>query len=51
MTDHAPKLLKEIELFSELNDEELEEVGSLAQIRKIETPAFKDLAKIFAARM
>lgn len=37
MTEHAPKLLKELELFSELNQQELEDVASLAQIRKIPT--------------
>jgi CRP-like cAMP-binding protein len=37
MTDHAPKLLKEIELFSELNDQDLQEVATLAQVKKIPT--------------
>jgi CRP/FNR family cyclic AMP-dependent transcriptional regulator len=37
MSKRAPKLLKELELFSELNDQELEDVGSLAQIRNIPT--------------
>ena len=37
MSTRAPKLLKELELFSELNEQELEDVGSLAQIRKIDT--------------
>jgi signal-transduction protein with cAMP-binding, CBS, and nucleotidyltransferase domain len=37
MTDHAPKLLKEIELFSELTDKDLEEVAALAQIKKTPT--------------
>ena len=37
MTDHAPKLLKEIELFSELNDKDLQEVATLAQIKNIST--------------
>jgi CRP-like cAMP-binding protein len=37
MNSQAPKLLKELELFSELNDQELEEVAALAQIRKIDT--------------
>ena len=37
MNDHAPKLLKEIELFSELNDKDLQEVATLAQIKKIPT--------------
>ena len=34
MTEHAPKLLRDLELFSELNQQELEDVASLAQIRK-----------------
>jgi CRP-like cAMP-binding protein len=37
MTEHAPKLLKDLELFSELNQQELEEVASLAQLRKSPT--------------
>ena len=37
MSEHAPKLLKELEIFSELNQQELEDVASLAQIRKIPT--------------
>ena len=37
MNSQAPKLLKELELFSELNDQELEEVAALAQVRKIDT--------------
>ena len=37
MTGSAPKLLKEIELFSELNEKHLEEVATLAQIKKIPT--------------
>jgi CRP-like cAMP-binding protein len=37
MSKRAPKLLKELELFSELNDQELEDVASLAQNRKIPT--------------
>jgi hypothetical protein len=37
MTDSAPKLLKEIELFSELDDKHLEEVATLAQVKKIPT--------------
>jgi len=37
MSDHAPKLLKELEIFSELNQKELEDVASLAQIRNIPT--------------
>jgi CRP-like cAMP-binding protein len=37
MSKQAPKLLKELELFSELNDQELEDVASLAQIRNIPT--------------
>ena len=37
MNSQAPKLLKELELFSELTDQELEEVAALAQVRKIDT--------------
>jgi len=37
VNSQAPKLLKELELFSELNDQELEEVAALAQVRKIDT--------------
>ena len=37
MTAHAPKLLKEIELFNELNDQDIKEVAALAQIKKIAT--------------
>jgi CRP-like cAMP-binding protein len=35
MTEHASKLLSGIELFSELNEQELAEVASLAQVRSI----------------
>jgi CRP-like cAMP-binding protein len=37
MSEHAPKLLKELEIFSELDQKELEDVASLAQIRKMPT--------------
>ena len=35
MTEHAPKLLAGIELFSELNEDELQEVTALAQTRSV----------------
>ena len=35
MTEKAPKLLSEIELFSELNESELQEVATHAQIRNV----------------
>ena len=35
MNEHAPKLLAGIELFSELNEEELQEVTALAQTRSV----------------
>ncbi|MEJ2582255.1 MAG: Crp/Fnr family transcriptional regulator [Acidobacteriota bacterium] len=35
MTENARKLIKQFELFSELTNDELDEVASLAQIRKI----------------
>jgi CRP-like cAMP-binding protein len=35
MTEKAPKLLTEIELFSELNESELQEVAAHAQIRNV----------------
>ena len=35
MIAHAPKLLKEIELFSELSDQDLKELATLAQVKKI----------------
>jgi len=35
MSEHAPKLLSGIELFSELNEDELEEVTALAQTRSV----------------
>ncbi len=35
MNDHASNLLKEIELFSELNEQELQEVAAAAQIRHL----------------
>ncbi len=37
MNDKTPKLLHELELFSELNDAELKEVANLAQARKLPT--------------
>ncbi len=37
MTENVPKLLKELELFSELSERELQDVASLAQVRKLET--------------
>jgi CRP/FNR family cyclic AMP-dependent transcriptional regulator len=37
MSDKAPQLLSEIELFSELNESELEEVAAHAQVRKVST--------------
>ena len=35
MSEHAPKLLSGIELFSELNEDELQEVTALAQTRSV----------------
>jgi len=35
MSEHAPKLLAGIELFSELNEDELQEVTALAQTRSV----------------
>ena len=35
MSEHAPKLLAGIELFSELTDDELSEVSALAQTRTV----------------
>jgi CRP/FNR family cyclic AMP-dependent transcriptional regulator len=37
MSDKAPQLLSEIELFSELNEGELQEVAAHAQVRKVAT--------------
>lgn len=37
MTENVPKLLKDLELFSELSDRELQDVAALAQVRKLET--------------
>jgi len=37
MTEQIPKLLKDLELFSELSDRELQDVAALAQVRKLET--------------
>ncbi len=37
MSDKAPHLLSEIELFSELNEGELQEVASHAQVKKVAT--------------
>ncbi len=37
MTEKVPKLLKDLELFSELSDRELQDVAALAQVRKLET--------------
>ena len=37
MKEKAPQLLSELELFSELNEDELQEVAALAQARKVPT--------------
>ena len=37
MNDKTPKLLSELELFSELNDSELKDVASLAQTKRLPT--------------
>lgn len=37
MTERAPQLLKEIELFSELTEQELKDVASLAQVKHLPT--------------
>lgn len=37
MKEKAPKLLSEIELFSELNEAELQEIAELAQVREVPT--------------
>lgn len=37
MTERAPQLLKEIELFSELTDQELKDVAALAQVKHLPT--------------
>ena len=37
MTDQAPKLLKDLELFSALSERELQDVAALTQVRKLET--------------
>ena len=37
MSNKAPQLLSEIELFSELNETELQEVAAFAQVRKVPT--------------
>ena len=37
MTENIPKLLKDLELFSELSERELQDVAALAQTRKVET--------------
>jgi len=37
MTDRTPKLLKDLELFSELSERELQDVAALAQVQKLDT--------------
>ena len=41
MTERAPQLLSEIELFSELNEAELNEVAGLAQTRSLPQPSMR----------
>ena len=37
MTEHVPKLLKDLELFSELSERELQDVAALAEVQKLDT--------------
>jgi CRP/FNR family cyclic AMP-dependent transcriptional regulator len=37
MTERIPKLLKDLELFSELSERELQDVAALAQVQKLDT--------------